>query len=66
MDNRGIPPHIWGIARNSYIQLKEKNVRQAIVISGESGAGEACWIFLAIFVCSSMLNGWWYLINYEM
>jgi myosin heavy subunit len=41
MDNRGIPPHIWGIARNSYIQLKEKNVRQAIVISGESGAGEA-------------------------
>lgn len=34
-----MPPHIWDIARNAYLQLKDKQVRQAIVISGESGAG---------------------------
>jgi myosin V len=32
-------PHIWNIAREAYLQLKQKSVRQAIVISGESGAG---------------------------
>lgn len=48
IDNRGIPPHIWGIARNSYIQLKEKNVRQAIVISGESGAGKSHFAYLSL------------------
>jgi myosin heavy subunit len=32
--------HIWAIARTAYLQLKEKHIRQAIVISGESGAGK--------------------------
>ena len=35
------PPHIWGIARDAYMQLAlEDGKRQAIVISGESGAGK--------------------------
>ncbi len=34
-------PHIWGIARDAYVQLaREDGKRQAIVISGESGAGK--------------------------
>jgi myosin heavy subunit len=35
-----ISTHIWAIARTAYLQLKEKFQRQAIVISGESGAGK--------------------------
>lgn len=34
-----LPPHIWSIAKASFEQLKLKSHRQAIVISGESGAG---------------------------
>lgn len=34
-----LPPHIWCIAKASFEQLKLKSHRQAIVISGESGAG---------------------------
>jgi myosin heavy subunit len=32
-------PHIWVIADNAFRQLKSNHQRQAIVISGESGAG---------------------------
>lgn len=35
-----VTTHIWAIARTAYLQLKEKHIRQAIVISGESGAGK--------------------------
>ena len=38
-DTAVLPPHIWTIARASYINLKSTGLRQAIVISGESGAG---------------------------
>lgn len=34
-----LPPHIWSIAKASFEQLKLNTHRQAIVISGESGAG---------------------------
>lgn len=35
-----LPPHIWTIAKSAFEQLKLKCHRQAIVISGESGAGK--------------------------
>ena len=34
------PPHIWRIAHGAYVQLTTRRVRQAIIISGESGAGK--------------------------
>ena len=34
------PPHIYGIAANSFKQLCRTGKNQAIVISGESGAGK--------------------------
>ena len=37
---KGDQPHIWSIARNSYLQLNQSSNRQAIIISGESGAGK--------------------------
>ena len=36
-----LSPHIWTIAKASFDQLKRNSHRQAIVISGESGAGES-------------------------
>lgn len=35
-----LPPHVWIIAHNAYSQLRERGARQAIIISGESGAGK--------------------------
>jgi myosin heavy subunit len=42
MDGYGnqLPPHIWSIAKAAFEQLKQNSHRQAIVISGESGAGK--------------------------
>jgi myosin heavy subunit len=37
---RDTPPHTYAIAANSYRKLFENNRNQAIVISGESGAGK--------------------------
>lgn len=34
------PPHIWDIANAAYTQLRQHHTRQALVISGESGAGK--------------------------
>ena len=39
LTGNGAPPHIWSIARNAYLQLNQTATRQAIIISGESGAG---------------------------
>jgi myosin heavy subunit len=33
-------PHVYLIAGKAYISLKESGIKQAIVISGESGAGK--------------------------
>jgi myosin heavy subunit len=33
-------PHVYLIAGKAYISLKESGTKQAIVISGESGAGK--------------------------
>ena len=35
-----IAPHIWTIARTSYDNLRSTGLKQAIIISGESGAGK--------------------------
>lgn len=35
-----LSPHIWRIAHGAYVQLCTRRSRQAIVISGESGAGK--------------------------
>lgn len=35
-----MPPHIYAISAISYRTLKDTRARQAIVISGESGAGK--------------------------
>jgi myosin heavy subunit len=35
-----LAPHIYGLAANAYRQLWENKKNQAIVISGESGAGK--------------------------
>ncbi|KAL4464880.1 hypothetical protein ABPG74_011441 [Tetrahymena malaccensis] len=34
------PPHVYALSANAYIQLFSNNKKQAIVISGESGAGK--------------------------
>ncbi|KAL4507958.1 hypothetical protein ABPG72_021331 [Tetrahymena utriculariae] len=34
------PPHVYALSANAYIQLFTNNKKQAIVISGESGAGK--------------------------
>lgn len=38
-NQREAPPHIYAIAASAYLQLFDKQKNQAIVISGESGAG---------------------------
>lgn len=45
-----LPPHIWTIAKASFDQLKRKSHRQAIVISGESGAGASRAIITVIII----------------
>ena len=35
-----LPPHIWALAAKTFWQLFENNMKQAICISGESGAGK--------------------------
>jgi len=37
---KSLPPHIYAISALSYRALKDTRQRQAIVISGESGAGK--------------------------
>lgn len=37
---KSLPPHIYAISAISYRTLKDTRARQAIVISGESGAGK--------------------------
>jgi myosin heavy subunit len=56
------PPHIWTIARNSYAQLHSSGRRQAIIISGESGAGKTettkhCLQYLSSVSLSSSKHG---------
>ena len=35
-----LPPHVWTIAQNAFGQLQTNYCKQAIIISGESGAGK--------------------------
>lgn len=37
---KALEPHIFSVAASSFWQLKENKIKQAIVISGESGAGK--------------------------
>lgn len=46
------PPHTFAIANSAFMKLTQENVSQAILISGESGAGKTeatkqCFNFLA-------------------
>ena len=34
LDRSGLEPHIWCIARSSYVQLRASGTRQAIIVSG--------------------------------
>jgi myosin heavy subunit len=34
------PPHIWALAAKTFYQLFENDRKQAVCISGESGAGK--------------------------
>lgn len=36
----GLPPHIYLVAGNAFLNLQKQQKKQAIVISGESGAGK--------------------------
>lgn len=38
--NRLLPPHTFALANNAYLQLRIEAQNQAILISGESGAGK--------------------------
>ena len=49
-------PHIYGIAAQSFRQLLENNKKQAIVISGESGAGKTEETKYAMKFLTSMGN----------
>jgi myosin heavy subunit len=54
-----LPPHIWSIAKASFEQLKLKSHRQAIVISGESGAGmPLCYDISCILLRRVMLGSY--------
>lgn len=51
MDDK-LPPHIYEVVNNTYLQMRKQNAAQGMVISGESGAGKTeatkiCLNFLA-------------------
>jgi myosin-7 len=37
--NRLLPPHTFALASNAYLQMRVEGRNQAVLISGESGAG---------------------------
>ena len=39
-DSASLPPHVYSVAERAYSRLRSVNVGQAIVMSGESGAGK--------------------------
>ncbi len=52
------PPHVWEIVRDAYFNLYNLGSRQALIISGESGAGKTettkkCLQFLSTIASSS-------------
>jgi myosin heavy subunit len=52
------PPHVWEIVRDAYFNLYNVGSRQALIISGESGAGKTettkkCLQFLSTIASSS-------------
>ena len=52
------PPHVWEIVRDAYFNLYHVGSRQALIISGESGAGKTettkkCLQFLSTIASSS-------------
>lgn len=38
--NRLLPPHTFALANSAYLQMRVESLNQAILISGESGAGQ--------------------------
>ena len=47
-----LPPHVYGLASNTYVNMRRDGEDQSVVISGESGAGKTeetkmCLEFLA-------------------
>ena len=47
-----LPPHVYQVVNNTYLQMRKENAAQGMVISGESGAGKTeatkiCLNFLA-------------------